>query len=90
MMEPVFRTVAMPGKLIMASPKATMLSFALGGIVFLATGSGLLTFWAFLALQAVMIVRTHRDPYFMEVRLSALRCLKTPRATHLRGNRYEP
>jgi hypothetical protein len=83
------KQVVQPGKLILASPKATLLSFCLTGIFSVLTRNILMGLWIFLILQAGMIFLTYRDPYWLETRLAFLKCKKTA-PFHECGNRYEP
>lgn len=86
----VLRHVSQPGKLVMACPKATTLSFCLSGIVCVLLQNVLLALWTFLPLQTLMIFLTYKDPYFMNLLFAFLKCKKTKNYYPIRGNRYEP
>lgn len=85
----ILRSVALPGKLMMACPKATGLSLCVALSVFVFTGSIMLGLWVFLIMQAYMVVMTDKDPYFMNVRMIDLKCKKTRNFQPLQGNRYD-
>lgn len=74
---------------MLACPKATGLSLCVSLSLFVFTGSIMLGVWAFLILQAWMVVMTDRDPYFMNVFLVSLRCKKTRNFQKVKGNRYD-
>ena len=85
----ILRSVALPGKLMMACPKATGFSLCLTMSTFVFTGSIMLCIWMFIILQAYMIVMTDKDPYFMNVRIISLRCKKTKNFQIVKGNCYD-
>lgn len=85
----ILRSVALPGKLMMACPKATGLSLCVSLSLFVLTGSIMLGVWFFLILQACMIVMTDRDPYFMNAILVSFRCKKTHNFQKVYGNCYD-
>ncbi len=85
----ILKPVVQPGKLIMASPKATILSFCLTGILCVFCRNILLGLWAFLCLQSAMIFLSYKDPYWLDTLLAFLKCKKTE-PKNQPGNRYEP
>jgi hypothetical protein len=85
----VLKQVVQPGKLIMACPKATLLSFCLTGIVCVLIRNILLGLWIFLILQVSVIFLSYRDPYWLDTLLAFLKCKKT-HPLNQSGNRYEP
>jgi len=85
----VLKQVVQPGKLIMASPKATILSFCVTGIICVLLRNVLLGLWFFLILQSIVILLSYRDPYWLDTLLAFLKCTKTDPKNQA-GNRYEP
>jgi hypothetical protein len=85
----VLKQVVQPGKLIMACPKATLLSFCLTGIVCVLVRNVLLGLWVFLILQSIVIFLSYRDPYWLDTLLAFSKCRKT-HPLNQPGNRYEP
>jgi len=85
----VLKQVVQPGKLIMACPKATLLSFCLTGVVCVLVRNVLTGLWIFLILQSGMIFVSYRDPYWLDTLLAFLKCKKTDPKNQA-GNRYEP
>lgn len=74
---------------MMACPKATGFSLALAMSIFVFSGSIMVALWVFIILQLFMIVMTDKDPYFMNVRIIALRSKKTKNYQSLKGNCYD-
>jgi len=85
----VLKQVIQPGKLIMACPKATLLSFCLTGIICVLVRNVLLGLWVFLILQSSVIFLSYRDPYWLDTLLAFCKCKKTHPLKQI-GNRYEP
>ncbi len=85
----VLKSVCVPGKIMMASFEATLISAGVG-MVFCCFVNIILGFCLCVLVQGYMIYRTDKDPAFINVFRDGFRCLKTKNYFYVKGNRYDP